>query len=97
MLTQLRLSGKLEEAEGIILGDFNNCVAKSSEYDDSLTLEQVLKDIIKPMNKPTLFNLKTGHCEPMVTLPFGVRTRLDAHKGELILLERPVVDTIRHS
>lgn len=31
MLTQLRLAGKLKEAEGIILGDFNNCVAKSSD------------------------------------------------------------------
>ncbi|MCF6459474.1 S66 peptidase family protein [Clostridium sp. Cult3] len=90
MLTQLRLAGKLKEAEGIILGDFNNCVAKSSEYDDSLTLEQVLEDIIKPMNKPTLFNLKAGHCEPVITLPFGARARLDGHKGELTLLERPV-------
>src|SRR5690606_40662998 len=31
MLTQLRLSGKLEEANGIILGDWNGCEAKSDE------------------------------------------------------------------
>lgn len=91
MFTQLRLSGKLEEAEGIILGDFNNCVAKSSEYGDSITLEQVIEDIIKPMEKPTIFNLKAGHCEPMVTIPFGVLARLDAYRKELTILEEPVV------
>ncbi|HHW57415.1 MAG TPA: LD-carboxypeptidase [Clostridia bacterium] len=92
MLTQLRLSGKLHEAEGIILGDFKNCIPKSPEPYDSLTLEQVIEDIIKPLNKPTLFNLKAGHCEPKVTLPFGVKARLDADKGKLTLLERPVIN-----
>lgn len=90
MFTQLRLSKKLEEAEGIILGDFNNCVAESSEYDDSLTLEEVIDNIIKPIGKPTIFNLKAGHCEPVVTIPFGINAKMDADKKELLLLERPI-------
>jgi muramoyltetrapeptide carboxypeptidase len=89
MLTQLRLSGKLKEAEGIILGDFNNCVAKTLKYDDSLTLKQVIEDIIKPIERPTIANLRAGHCEPMVTLPFGVKAKLDANKKELTILEKP--------
>lgn len=91
MLTQLRLSGKLEEAKGIILGDFNNCVAETSEYADSLTLEQVIEDIIKPIGKPTIFNLQSGHCEPMITLPFGVMARLDADNKQLIILDSAVL------
>ncbi len=91
MLTQLRLSKKLEEAEGFILGDFNNCEAKSSEYHDSLTLEEVINDIIKPLNKPTIANLEAGHCEPSITIPLGIMARLDADKKELKLLERPVI------
>ena len=67
MFTKLRLSGKLREPEGIILGDFNNCIAKNSGYGNSLTLEQVIEDIIKPIGIPTIYNLKAGHCEPMVT------------------------------
>lgn len=85
MLNQLRLSGKLKEAKGIILGDFNNC--ESEKHDESLTLEQVINDQIKPIGKPTIYNLKAGHCEPMVTLPFGVKASLDADKKELIILE----------
>ena len=92
MLTQLRLSGKLKEAEGIILGDFNNCVAKTLKYDDSLTLKQVIEDIIKPIERPTIANLRAGHCEPMVTLPFGVKAKLDANKKELTILEKPTKD-----
>ncbi len=88
MLNQLRLSGKLEEVEGIILGDFNNC--ESSKHSESLSLEQIFNDHIKPAAKPTIYNLKAGHCEPMVTLPFGVKARLDADKGELIILEGAV-------
>jgi len=92
MLTQLRLSGKLKEAEGIILGDFNNCVAKTLKYDDSLTLKQVIEDIIKPIERPTIANLRAGHCEPIVTLPFGVKAKLDANKKELTILEKPTKD-----
>lgn len=88
MMNQLRLSGKLKEAEGIILGDFNNC--ENGKHNESLTLEQIFNDHIKPTGKPTIYNLKAGHCEPMVTLPFGVRTRLDADKKELVILEGSV-------
>lgn len=85
MLNQLRLSGKLKEAEGIILGDFNNCY--TSKHSESLSLDQIFNDHIKPMGKPTISNLKAGHCEPMLTLPFGVKARLDADKRELLILE----------
>ncbi len=87
MLNQLILSNKLQQAEGIILGNFNNCVAE--EPDISLTLEEVIDNLIRPLNKPTIFNLQAGHCEPNITIPFGVKAKLDAHRKELVILERP--------
>lgn len=88
MINQLRLSGKLREVEGIILGDFNNC--ETCKHPETLTLENIFNDHIKPMGKPTIYNLKTGHCNPMITLPFGVRARLDADNKELAILESAV-------
>lgn len=85
MLSQLRLSGKLEMAKGIILGDFNNCDPKKPE--ESLSLEEVIRDLIKPLEKPSIFNYQAGHCNPMITIPFGTKVRLDADKGELTILE----------
>lgn len=89
MFNQLRLSGKLEEAKGIILGDFKNCSSDDSRKDNSLTLEQIIEDIIKPVGIPSISNLKAGHCKPMVTLPFGVQARLDGNNGELTIIEKP--------
>ena len=38
-----------------------------------------------PFKKPTIFNLKAGHCKPKVTLPLGVNALLDADKNRLII------------
>lgn len=90
MFTQLRLAGKLEESSGIILADWNGCEAKTDEYDESLTLMEVIEDIIKPVGKPTIYNLKSGHCKPMITIPLGVKARLKADKKELYIEESTV-------
>lgn len=86
MFNQLRLWGKLERVKGIILGDFNNC--KPGKPQDSLSLEEVIDDQIKPLGKPTIYNFQSGHCNPMITLPFGVKARLDGGKKELVILEK---------
>lgn len=91
MFTQLRLSGKLSDANGIILGDFNKCDREESKHKESLSLMQVIEDIIKPVGKPTIYNFQAGHCEPMITIPFGVEAVLDGYKKEVTILEDPVV------
>lgn len=85
MLTQLALAGKFDDAAGIILGDWNNCEA--SKHKVSLTLMEVFREIIVPFNKPTIFDLKAGHCNPKVTLPFGVKATLYADAGQLTIEE----------
>lgn len=88
MLTQLILSNKLQAAEGIILGDFNNCLPLE---EGEFTVEELIDDLIKPLKLPTISNLQVGHCEPVITLPFGVKTRLDARKGEITILEEVTI------
>lgn len=85
MLTQLLLSGKLDDAEGIILGDWMDCEPEDPEK--SLSLMEVFEEIIGPLGKPTIFDLEAGHCRPMVTLPFGVKAFVDADEGRLIIEE----------
>ena len=82
-LTQLKNAGKLRDAEGIVLGDFKDCIPLEDEVSQSL--KEVFYDIIEPFNKPTIYNLKAGHCIPMVTLPLGSDTYLDADKCQLIV------------
>lgn len=85
MLIQLKLAGKLDDCKGIILGDFNNCLPQIE--DSGLTLMEVIKDIITPINKPTINNFKAGHCNPKITLPFGTMAILDAKNCAVKIIE----------
>lgn len=89
MLTQLRLSGKLRDAAGIVLCGWNNCDAK--EPDKSLTLSEVFNDLIPDCGKPVLYGYKIGHCLPKLTIPVGAKVRLDSGRKHIKILEKVVV------
>ena len=80
MLTQLDLAGKLKDCNGIIFGDFCNC---KKDNKDDFELIDLLKDKIQKYNKPCIFNLKSGHCNPMITLPLGAKCILDSSKKKI--------------
>ena len=82
MLNQLYMAGKLTEAAGIIIGDFNNCVP---ERELSLQLDEVISHYMKLANKPALKGFKFGHCSPHISIPLGVQAELDTEKGQLII------------
>lgn len=88
MLTQLILSNKLQECAGIILGQFKNCTLP--HYTRSLTLDEVLKNRIINLGKPTLVNFQCGHSYPRLTIPIGAEIELDCIKESIHILE-PVV------
>ncbi len=79
MLMQLKLAGKFKECKGIIFGGFTDCVA--DEGKTTLTIEQVLEDIVKPENKPTVYGLECGHCMPTTSIPLGINVKLCASNG----------------
>ncbi|GAA0715029.1 LD-carboxypeptidase [Paraclostridium ghonii] len=82
MLKQLELGGKFEDCIGIIFGDFKDC---NKEDDDDYELYDLLLDTIKDYNKPCVYNLQSGHCNPMISIPLGVNCKLDATNKSIIL------------
>ena len=90
-LSQLRLAGKLDEAAGIILGQFTGCVP---DKEDSLSLDQVLEDYFRSSKVPVVRDFPLGHFKNNATLPVGCLAELDADAGTLRLLENPV--ELRH-
>lgn len=86
MLRQLRYSGALEGARGIVFGDMKGC---SPRLDADYTLEDVIVDALEGLDVPVALGLSSGHSTgPSVTLPFGVRARLscaaDAARFEIL-------------
>ncbi len=88
MLTQLRLAGKFDDCTGVVFGNFNNCNVEYEQF--GLTLDEIIRDVVVPSGKPVMGGLRCGHCRPNLTLPFGVRCRLDADAQTLDVLESAV-------
>lgn len=80
MMYQLKYSGKLNDSVGVIIGDFANC---HNENCKSYGIDELMKDILSDYNKPVMYNIKSGHCYPMSTIPFGLTCILDT-KNKLI-------------
>jgi len=89
MLTQLRLSGKLADASGIVIGYCKGCdyegLQTSRIWDYSLG--EVLDNIIAPVEKPAIYGLTIGHTTNQLTLPMGVEAELDADSQTLNIIE----------
>lgn len=90
MLTQLRLAGVFRRVRGVAAGQFADCGPKDPSR-PSLTLEQVLAECADEAGVPFLAGLQFGHVTGKLTLPVGVRCRLDGSRGRLRLLEGAVV------
>ena len=86
-LCQLMNAGKLDSCAGFALGNFSNCEASPENANISLTTREVIRDLLVSTKKPVLAGLKAGHCEPMITLPFGIPVTLDAGNRKLVFEE----------
>ena len=85
MLTQLRQAGMFEKCAGVVLGGFTNCTVEYPDY--ALVLEDIIRDIIVPAGKPVLANMAIGHMDTKLTVPLGVRCRMDSEAGTLEIVE----------
>lgn len=88
MLTQLLLCNKLQECSGFILGQFKGC--ELSNYERSFKLDEVIRDRILSLGKPTLSNIMSGHDYPKLTIPIGCKCLLDTYAKSIKIIE-PVV------
>lgn len=81
MLNQLRLSRKLEEAAGFILGNFTGISGGALEE-----VWALFEEYLKPLKKPTVAGFMIGHCEENIAIPLGVEAILDADLRMLRIL-----------
>ncbi|MFG6149748.1 S66 peptidase family protein [Halobacillus sp. B23F22_1] len=80
-LSQLKLAGKLDEAAGIVVGDFKDAAPKKRE--ESLSLQEVLDYYFANLNKPVISGFKIGHCLPHYAVPLGSESTLSSRSKSL--------------
>jgi muramoyltetrapeptide carboxypeptidase len=86
MLTHLKMAGKLKEVAGVLFGDFTNC-----EGEGPRGIREIIGDIFRDAPYPVVRGIKAGHGAENLTLPFGVKMRLDGDSANLEMLEAPVI------
>lgn len=91
--TALALAGKFRDCAGILLGTFTDC--EEPPHDDpadsgviadrTLTLQQIIEEVVLPYKKPTLLNYRAGHMYPQSTLPMGAQISIDPVQKRILL------------
>ena len=89
MLQQLWDSGALRSVTGIVFGQMRGCQGRDA---DSFTLEDVLQDALREFTGPVAIGLCSGHVDgPFVTLPLGVKARLECGSAATLAIEEAAV------
>ena len=88
LMTQLRLSGVLARASGLLFGEMRGC----DEPTGSPTARDVIEACTADFEGPVLIGFPAGHTRgPAWTLPLGVRVRVETRPGPCVVVEESPV------
>ena len=90
MLFHLLEATNLKKAAGIVMGVMGDC---NINDEPRLTLKEALRDLLEPLGIPVSYGLSFGHIRKMVTIPNGIRARMNADRNRLKILEKTVVES----
>ena len=91
-LTHLVRAGKLDGVAGFVFGTNVNLNYQTVPEgpESTLSVEEMLDELIAPLGIPAIANVPVGHGKHMATMPLGVRVRLDGAGKSLEVLEAAV-------
>jgi muramoyltetrapeptide carboxypeptidase len=90
MMLQLKLSGKLDNLAGLVLGNFTDM--KDNESPFGKTIHEIIADAVKEYDFPVCYDFPAGHNGKNLALFFGQPWELNVTKKEstLKLLNTPI-------
>ncbi len=87
MLVQLRQSGALGRCAGIVFGAIRPF---GGEENEARMIQRFITEQTSGLEIPVLFGIDAGHFTNNLTLPFGVRARIESASQRLTILESGV-------
>ena len=83
---QLRHMGVFEEIAGLLIGRCPEVVG----FNDRDSLRMILEDCAGGYDFPIVSGLDFGHTNPLITIPVGIRVKINADKKQIEFLESGV-------
>ncbi len=90
MLMQLQNASSLTRCRGVMVGQCTDCVPRDPTR-PFLSLDEVLKEFALALKKPVISNVPFGHVKQKITLPVGVKAKVDVERRSIELLEAAVL------
>ena len=91
-LNHLIRAGKLDRVAGFVFGTSVNLNYQTVPEgpESTLSIEEILDELIAPLGIPAIANVPIGHGKYMATMPLGVTVRLDGDAKSLEVVEAAV-------
>ena len=83
MIHQLKLSGKLDNLAGLIIGDFTDM--KDNESPFGKTVHEIIAEAVEEFSYPVCFGLPAGHDKKNLALAFGKTWELEVLEQDTVL------------
>ncbi len=87
MLTHLLNSGQIQRAAGIVVGEMTRSDEKIDDGIGGAPWREIVIERLRSLGIPMVLDYPFGHKKDSLTLPLGIRARLDADAGSLTYLE----------
>ena len=89
-LRELKLAGKLDVVNGIIIGRFSRRESESPDKPSDFKMSQVFQQYFLEMNVPVIFDFPAGHGSKNISLPLGSNVLIDT-KNEIFKVLEPSI------
>lgn len=87
---QLRLANVFGNIKGLIFGRFVDCYDTDATQ-RSFTLNEVIVDYFEKLKLPVIYNVKHGHLTQNITLPIGLKCKINSSRGFIEINEAGVI------
>ena len=89
-LSELKLAGKLDLVNGIIIGRFSRRETEAPDRSTDFQMHQVFQQYFSKMKVPVIFNFPSGHGSKNVSLPLGCIVEINTDDEIFKVLESPI-------
>ena len=90
LLNQLKLAKVFNQINGVILGRFVDCY-ETDKTKKSIELNNVIAHYFAELKIPVLYSFSHGHVKENLTIPFGVKAKINSTRGFVEIIESGVI------